>query len=329
MFFRNPHYILYLFSIFQGCTADSTPWQCKAGSTDLNTIYPDLVRIRQYNVTVGEGTDGKVFLSNSSGTTVSKRFFAESMSGDRIYHEYWVGHSITHRNIAKTHSLRYMGTAEDGYWQMDMEYIPFSLLDLLDHDVWVETPWTIDAMTCLFAQLVEAVAHMHDHGIAHRDLKVENVMISRDGTVKLIDFGSTALSRDTLTGAKLGSRENWLGTPITMAPEAHKEVFYDMEKADVWSLAVIFLRLWLGVYPWEPELVLGGLAENEAYVLFLDERGDGRPCADDENEEDDRLLCQIPQKARKVIANMLEVDVERRMDIQMVLGSDWVREATS
>jgi serine/threonine protein kinase len=207
-----------------------------------------------------------------------------------------------------------------------MEYIPFSLLDLLDYDVWTGRPWTIDAMICLFSKIMEAVAHIHNHSIAHRDLKIENVMVSRDGTVKLIDFGSSAPSRNTLTRDELKSRVNWIGTPITMAPEVHGEAFYNMEKADVWSLAVIFVRLWLGVYPWEPEPVLGGLLENEAFLVFVAERRDEGLCADDGDEED-RLLCHIPRVARDVIADMLEADAHRRIDIKMVLESHWLRQA--
>ncbi|EUC46987.1 hypothetical protein COCMIDRAFT_91241 [Bipolaris oryzae ATCC 44560] len=169
---------------------------------------------------------------------------------------------------------------------------------------------------------------MHEHGIAHRDLKVENILVARDGTVRVIDFGSAAASRDMLTGARVASWANWIGTPVTMAPEVHGERFFDMEKADVWALGVVFVRLWLGVYPWEPEMVLGGLEENGAFGVYLEEVEDGRECG--EREDEDRLLCQIPsEKARSVIAAMLEVDPIRRSTLPVVLNSAWLREAFS
>lgn len=209
---------------------------------------------------------------------------------------------------------------------MEMEYVPFALLDLLDYDRWAERAWSFDAISCFFAQVVDAVAHMHEYGIAHRDIKVENIMVARDGTVKLIDFGSAAVSRNLLTGARIGSWANWIGTPITMAPEVHGERFFDMEKADVWSLAVVFVRLWLGVYPWEPEMILGGLEENEAFGVYTEEMRDERACG--ESEDEDRLLCQIPlEKARVVIAAMLELDPMRRSTLPMALNSAWLREA--
>ncbi|KAF2678766.1 kinase-like protein [Lentithecium fluviatile CBS 122367] len=208
-----------------------------------------------------------------------------------------------------------------------MEYVPFPLLDLLDYDRWAKRPWTIHAIGCIFAQIAEAVAHVHENGIAHRDLKVENILVARDGTVKLIDFGSSAPSRNMVTGARLISWANWIGTPVTMAPEVNGETFYNMEKADLWSLAVIFLRLWLGVYPWEPQGVVGGLVENEAFLAFVEEKADKRPCM--EGEHEDRLLCQIPGKARHVVAGMLETDPERRIGLRSVLESGWLREVVS
>ncbi|EMD92183.1 hypothetical protein COCC4DRAFT_30582 [Bipolaris maydis ATCC 48331] len=304
--------------------ASPAPWQCRPGLADLNTIYPDLAPNLQENRTIGEGTDGQVLFSTSSATAL-KRFFPESTSADRIHDEYWIGRTLVHPNIVATHSLNYVGSDTRGYWEMEMEYVPFALLDLLDYDRWAERPWSFDAISCLFAQIIDAVAHMHENGIAHRDLKVENIMVARDGTVKVIDFGSAAVSRNLLTGARIGSWANWIGTPITMAPEVHGERFFDMEKADVWSLAVVFVRLWLGVYPWEPEMILGGLEENEAFGVYAEETRDKRVCG--EAEDEDRLLCQIPlEKARLVIAAMLELDPMRRSTLPVVLNSDWLGE---
>lgn len=320
----TPFGAVLIVSVLQQGYASSIPWQCRPRFADLNTIYSDLAPDRNENKTVGEGTDGQVSFSISSATAL-KRFFPGSTTSDRIHHEYWVGHALDHPNIVATHSLDYIGSDVGSYWQMEMEYIPFALLDLLDYDRWARREWTFEAISCFFAQVVEAVAHMHERGIVHRDLKVENIMVSRDGTVKLIDFGSSAASRNLLTGARISSWANWIGTPITMAPEVHGEPFFDMEKADVWSLAVVFVRLWLGVYPWEPEMTLGALERNKAFRVYLEEIEDERECA--ETEDEDRLLCQIPlEKARDVIAAMLEIHPMRRSSLATVQKSAWLRE---
>ncbi|KAF1841550.1 kinase-like protein, partial [Cucurbitaria berberidis CBS 394.84] len=321
---------LVLVSALRWCLAEATPWQCRPGSVDLNNIYPELVSERNHTVDIGEGTDGQIFMSESSEQIAIKRFFSDT-SSDQIHDEYWIGQSLSHPNIAKTHSLtRHRNDTDDndddddGYWQMEMEFVQFPLLDLLDHDVWAERAWSFSATSCVFAQLVEAVAFMHESGIAHRDLKVENVMVARNGVVKLIDFGSAAASRSALAGTRLNSTENWVGTPITMAPEVHGERFFDMEKADVWSLGVILLRLSLGVYLWEPEGVLGALADNEAFRAFLAEREDQTP--DTKNGEDVCTLCQLPQVARDIVAGMLEVDPRKRLNLRTVVESQWFRD---
>ncbi|KAF2702820.1 hypothetical protein K504DRAFT_464008 [Pleomassaria siparia CBS 279.74] len=62
-----------------------------------------------------------------------------------------------------------------------------------------------------------------------------------------------------------------------MAPEAHGELLYDMEKADVWNLGVVFVRLWLGMYPWEPESVLGPLWDDRCWVPDVFDGKERRP----------------------------------------------------
>ncbi|KAF2470865.1 kinase-like protein, partial [Lindgomyces ingoldianus] len=163
-----------------------------------------------------------------------------------IHHEYWIGHSLSHQNLARSHSLHYDN--DSSAWVMEMDHVPFPLLDLLDHDTWQGREWGFEEVSCLFRQVLDAVAYMHSRGLAHRDLKIENIMVARNGVVKVIDFGSAAASRDLLQTSDIC--KNWVGTPITMAPETHGESFYDLEAADVWSLGIIFVRLWLGVYPW-------------------------------------------------------------------------------
>ena len=86
------------------------------------------------------------------------------------------------------------------------------------------TPISLEEFWDIATQCVEGMAAAHAHGVIHRDLKPENLMVTREGLVKILDFGiakrvgadaaTTTTSIDSLTGAIAG-------TPQYMAPEAH------------------------------------------------------------------------------------------------------------
>jgi serine/threonine protein kinase len=86
------------------------------------------------------------------------------------------------------------------------------------------------------AQVVEAVCYLHQMGVAHRDIKTENVILGSDGLVKLIDFGfATTVAKG----------ETHCGTPNYMAPELfEKKGAYQPTKVDVWALGVLLYYLY-------------------------------------------------------------------------------------
>ncbi|CCX35406.1 Serine/threonine-protein kinase hal4 [Taphrina deformans PYCC 5710] len=95
---------------------------------------------------------------------------------------------------------------------------------------------------CVFKQLMFAVVYMHQQGIAHRDIKLENMLVDGHGQVKLADFGTSNFTR----GADAEPCRGYVGTEHSMAPESflsdlssHKEKpEYDGMKADIWACAV-------------------------------------------------------------------------------------------
>src|ERR1041384_3113334 len=122
----------------------------------------------------------------------------------------------------------------------------------------------IGAMVAL--QVCRALAHAHAHGILHRDVKPENIMIRNDGVVKLMDFGISHmvdLERLTVTGQLLGS-------PAYMAPEHVEGRPLDF-RTDVFAIGIVLYQLTVGKLPFEgknPHEVLKRIAE----CRFVDPR---------------------------------------------------------
>lgn len=95
----------------------------------------------------------------------------------------------------------------------------------------------------IMEKLVRAIAHCHENGVCHRDLKPDNILIDKNLEVKVIDFG---LSKHLDTNIR--SLKSRVGTPAYMAPEVILGNTYDL-KCDVWSLGVLMYTLLTGTIP--------------------------------------------------------------------------------
>jgi len=100
-------------------------------------------------------------------------------------------------------------------------------------------------------QALQGLVHIHSMGVAHRDIKADNILLTSSGLVKLADFGTAKNVQGTQRGA-----QTMIGTPFFMAPEilieqeGQDEVEYGV-KADVWSLGITVCELMnCGKPPW-------------------------------------------------------------------------------
>lgn len=143
--------------------------------------------------------------------------------------------------------LRHPGIAtlyDAGITGSGVPYFIMEYIDGLPVDVWVENKkLSLAAKLRLFEQVAGAVAYAHSHLILHLDLKPTNILIDKNGQVKLLDFGiATAITSGT------GGQRPFVGTPMIAAPEQLKGSGLTAA-TDVFQLGMLLHKLITGKYP--------------------------------------------------------------------------------
>ncbi len=161
----------------------------------------------------------------------------------RLRHERQILADLNHPNIAR---LLDGGTTESGQPYLVMEYIAGVPIDAYcrDHQL------TLRERLQLFRQVCAAVAYAHQHLIIHRDLKPANILVTADGTPKLLDFGIAKLLQPDLSQ----SYQTQAGqTPMTPAYASPEQVRSEKltTTSDVYSLGVVLYELLTGRSPYQ------------------------------------------------------------------------------
>jgi eukaryotic-like serine/threonine-protein kinase len=197
----------------------------------------------KYRVVKSLGTGaGSTILLISDSTAGGKRYALKVVRRqepeDEVYlqqakTEYKAAQRLNHPAIAKVYDIRQRRS-----WfkvtgtELLIEYIDGKTLDEL------EAP-ELSQLVLIFCRVSSALAHMHSRGVYHGDLKPGNIMLSRNGQVKLIDFG-TAWIR--------GHDKNRIqGTSQYIAPEQATEKVVD-EKTDIYNFGATMYRMFTGRY---------------------------------------------------------------------------------
>lgn len=190
-----------------------------------------------FDPAIGRTVALKVILSQPQATAeedaqAKLRFAREASAAGRL----------SHPNIVTVYQLG----EHDGAQYLVMEYVTgVSLEAMLAPAVPLSFPSALGILT----QIAAALDCAHALGVVHRDIKPANILVTRDGTVKLTDFGIARIASQNMTQTGFT-----MGTPAYMAPEQIMASKVD-GRADQFSLAVVAFQMLSGKRPFEAPTV--------------------------------------------------------------------------
>lgn len=153
-------------------------------------------------------------------------------------------------------------------------------------------PFSWDETIELGKQICNALQHAHDNGVVHRDIKLSNLMVTKQGVLKLTDFGiAKDLDGTLLTGANCA-----IGTAAYMSPEQCRGESTVTGQSDLYSLGVVLFELLTGKRPFRG---------NNAVELFL-HHVQSKP------ERPSRINLEIPKFLDTLILHLLEKNPDDR-----------------
>jgi len=207
---------------------------------------------------IGEGGMGAVYAAEdlNLGRKVAMKMLREEMASnpdrlERFRREAQAVAALSHPNIVTIYSIE---EAPEGHF-ITMELVDGKGLD----EVITGDGMSAERMLRISGPLVRALVAAHERGITHRDLKPANIMVSRDGTVKILDFGLAKLHaapdsdvQEDLPTQTLTQIGTVVGTIPYMSPEQVQGKPVD-HRTDLFSLGVILFEMATGHRPFDGE----------------------------------------------------------------------------
>ena len=242
---------------------------------------------------IGEGGMANVYLALD--TILNRKVAVKVLRGDLATDEKFVrkfqreasaASNLDHPNIVGIYDVG----EDNGNYYIVMEYVEGQTLkSLIKRRGSLTLPEVIDIMT----QLTSGIAHAHQNGIIHRDIKPQNVLILDDGLIKIADFGiAHALNSEELT-----QTNSVMGSVHYLPPEqanGEQSTF----KSDIYSLGILMFELLTGHVPFKGE---------NAVEIAIKQMKDPIPSLRDIKED-------IPQSVENIILKATAKNPKNRYD---------------
>jgi serine/threonine protein kinase len=221
------------------------------------------------------------------------------MRKDQLISENILEDIITEKNILSEGECKFLLTLSFFFQSPERIYLvtPFMKGGDLYHKLKIDGFLSEDLVRFYAAQIAIALEHLHESGIAYRDLKPENVLIDEDGYIKLCDFGASFHFQGT-------KKENtFAGSPEYAAPEMVSHEGHTI-MCDWWSFGILIYELLFGITPFF------NLDKNRMYELI--EVGELKFPKTIKIGEDIKPI-KISEEAKNIISKFLEKNPGTRL----------------
>ncbi len=218
---------------------------------------------------LGRGGMGEVYLATDTRLhrrvalkKLPDRYTKDPVFVRRFENEARAAATLNHKNLATIYTVEEF----DGRPFITMEYVEGKTLDS-------HTPQDgldVNTFRKWFTQIADGLGHAHERGVTHRDIKPGNIMISVDGSPKILDFGLARVNTVGLAAADdktstITDPGQIIGTPSYMSPEQAKGAETD-HRSDIFSLGVVMYEAISGCRPFTGDSkaeIISGLLQNE------------------------------------------------------------------
>jgi tRNA A-37 threonylcarbamoyl transferase component Bud32 len=202
----------------------------------------------------------------------------------RFLREAKAASALDHRNICTFYGLE---QAEDGRPFISMAFYEGETLK----EKLKRGHLPLDLTASITTQIAEGLSEVHRKGIVHRNIKPENIIVTMDGTVKILDFGLAKL------GASTGLTQvgRTMGSPVYMSPEQLRGENVD-HRTDIWALGVLAYAMLAGRKPFE--------AQSGETLVYLITQSDPPPIS--------QVRTDVPTKWDQILRKALAKNVYER-----------------
>lgn len=239
------------------------------GQGGMGTVY------RAYDTVLDRAVAVKLLTHSGLGTEGRARLLREARAAARL----------NHPNIVGVYDAG--ETAPDLSGGASSQ--PFIVMELVEGEsLYARWPIPLENVAGLAEQICAALDHAHTHGIVHRDLKLENILLTSTGVVKLTDFG---LARSV--ASRLTSEGGMLGTVFYLAPELALGQPFD-GRADLYALGVLLYELVTGKLPFTADEPLAVVSQH-LYAPVVPPRAHNDAIPDALNQLIVSLLAKRPE----------------------------------